>query len=193
MTSPFIVRVALGGYTLAFLCELYVDWLKLVDPQTGTLGQAALIASIVANPLAIWCSWLGRRWARDLLVVIAVASLAWPKFSHDWLIATKPMPLILLTIALLLRFAAVVLLRRPASNSWFETRGSGSGLAGLQSTTKINDTRGRAALKAIAGMVLAIGILCFVPGTPMFGMYFLGISALTLSSILNILSLVRRR
>jgi hypothetical protein len=135
LTAPKTIKAALACFLAAILCEAYVEFLKLLDPRITVVGYTAIAVSLLANPLTIYFGYRGRRWARDMLVIICVATLAWPKFNREWLNAAGLLPLALITFASFLRFGAVIAIRRPVSNQWFDAYGSGSGLRGFRSTT----------------------------------------------------------
>jgi hypothetical protein len=191
--TPISISAALVSFSLAFLCEAYVEWLKLVDPKTTIVGYIAICISVIANLLAVYFCHSGRRWARDLLVLIAATTLVWTKVNLEWLKAAGPLPAALIVLTGFLRFGAVIALRRPASNQWFDTNGSGSGLWGFRPVDKPVDTRRVMALEAGGGVTLAIALLSFVPGTPFSGMYWLGSSALVACIAFNVLAFRPKR
>ncbi|WP_153136589.1 hypothetical protein [Paraburkholderia agricolaris] len=186
--TPISIKAALVSFSLAFLCETYVEWLKLLDPKTTIIGYTAICVSVIANLLAVYFCHSGRRWARDLLILIAATTLVWTKVNLEWLKAAGPLPAALITLTAFLRFGAVIALRRPASNQWFDANGSGSRLWGFRPVDKPIDTRRVMALKAGGGITLAIALLSFVPGTPLSGMYWLGSFALVACIAFNVLA-----
>jgi hypothetical protein len=191
--TPISIRAALVSFSLAFLCEAYVEWLKLVDPKTTIIGYTAICIGVIANLLAVYFCYSGRRWARDLLILIAATTLVWTKVNLEWLKAAGLLPAMLIVLTAFLRFAAVIALRRPASNQWFDANGSGSGLWGFRPVDKPIDTRRVMALKAGGGITLALALLSFVPGTPLSGMYWLGSSALVACIAFNVLAFRPKR
>jgi hypothetical protein len=170
-----------------------VEWLKLIDPKTTIIGYTVICISVIANPLTLYFCNSGRRWARDLFILIAATTLVWTKLNLEWLKSAGPLPATLITLTAFLRFGAVIALQRPAPKQWFDTSGSGSALWGFRSLNRPVDTRRVMAFKAGGGITLVIALLSFVPGTPLSGMYWLGFSALVAGIIFNVLAFRPKR
>lgn len=117
---PLCVRVSLAGFFLAFMCEASVEAALLHSHSLTAGGWLAVLASLLANPLAIAYGVKSRRWAFYLLKWIAAVSLVWTIFGGPYLYALGLWAIALIALCVWLRFGSVLILRRKTAKDWVD-------------------------------------------------------------------------
>lgn len=112
-------------FFLAFLCEALVEVALVLSRLLTWTGWLAVIASLVANPLALAYGMKRRRWAFDLLRWIAGFSLVWTVCGGPYLHALGLWAVALIALCVWFRVGAVIMLRRKAARDWIDAPTTG--------------------------------------------------------------------
>lgn len=118
---PGYIRAALICFFLAFLCESLVEIVLLGSYSLPWVGYLAVLASLVANPLAIGWALQWKKRGYDLLKWIAAFTLAWTIAGGSYVSAIGLWAITLIACCAWLRVGAVFMLRHKSAKRWIET------------------------------------------------------------------------
>ncbi|HEX7910274.1 MAG TPA: hypothetical protein VF534_19590 [Paraburkholderia sp.] len=120
-TIPRSIRISLIAFFLAFLCEASVEAILLWYLPLKPTGWIAVIASLIANPLALAYSVRRRKWAFSLLKWIAALGIVWTVSGGPYLYSLGVWAIALIAISVWLRVVAFLMIRRKAAKDWIDT------------------------------------------------------------------------
>jgi hypothetical protein len=118
---PLSIRAAIVAFFFLFFFFVYVLMVFFWSLPLKPTGWVAIIASLIANPLALVYAMKRRKWAFDLLKWIAAFSIVWTVSGGPYLSVLGVWSIALIALCVWLRVLAFIMLRRESAREWIDS------------------------------------------------------------------------